>query len=191
MGFEYFEYFDMATYQKNGFLSERDYNVLSRKLIKAINPVRVNNIRKGLAFAPMIYSEYSKEELNESLEDDGFSIPLELNNVSIPLIVSFNSSYFPDFELEYTNPYNIVELADDLVFIKEVRGNALKQVPNNNFHSLAIAAYNLEKSIKDSFKESSLRKISEDIAILIEFFIPVQISHNFDITIKLVFTFFM
>ena len=76
-----FEYFDMVSYQKNGFLSEKDYNVLSRKLIKAMNPVRVSNIRKDLEFNSLDYLEYSKEELNESLKEGEFSIPLELNNI--------------------------------------------------------------------------------------------------------------
>ena len=162
-----FEYFDMVSYQKNGFLSEKDYNVLSRKLIKAMNPVRVSNIRKDLEFNSLDYLEYSKEELNESLKEGEFSIPLELNNISIPLVTSFSLSYFPDFEMEYSNPFETMTFTDHLVFLREIQGEALKQVPNSNFHSLAITAYNLEKAIKDSVKQSRLWKISEDTSIIV------------------------
>ena len=93
--------------------------------------------------------------------------------------------------MEYSNPFETMTFTDHLVFLREIQGEALKQVPNSNFHSLAITAYNLEKAIKDSVKQSRLWKISEDTSIIVEFYIPVNTPHNFDVTIKIIFTFYM
>lgn len=186
-----FEHFDMGTYQKKGFLSEKDYNILSRKLVDAFNPIRVPNIRKNMDFSALTYTDYSKEELIESLDEGSFSVPLELNSISIPLITSFNSNYFPNFELEYTNPSVILDFIDDTVYLEEIQNVALKHVLNSNYHSLAITAYDLEKAIKEAFKKSNLWKVSENVSVLVEFFIPARISCNFDITIKIIFTFYV
>lgn len=185
-----FEFFDMVVYQKNGVLSEKDYNVLSRKIVNAINPVRVNNIRKNLEFKSLTYNDYSKEDFTEFLEDSDFSVPLELNSMSVPLVTSFNSNFFPNFELEYLNPYGHMDFVDDFVQVEGIQEVPLKQVMNSNFHSLAIAAYDLEKHIKESIKQSSLWKVSEDISVLIEFYVPGRISCNFDVTIKIIVTFY-
>lgn len=185
-----FEFFDMTIYQKNGVLSEKDYNSFSRKIVQSINPVRVNNIRKNLEFKAFSYVDYSKEDFKEFLEDGDFSISLELNSISIPLSTSFNSNFFPNFELEYLNPFGSMGFVDDFVHIEEIQEIPLKQVMNSNFHSLAIAAYDLEQLIKESIKQSSLWKVSEDISVIIEFYIPEKISCNFDITIKVICTFY-
>lgn len=186
-----FENFDMASYQKNGILTEKDYNVLSKKVVNAINPIRVNTIRKILEFEALPYIDYTKEELNETLDDSDFSVPLELDNVSIPLVTAFNSNYFPNFELEYANPSGIIDFLDDVVILEEIKEIPLKNVPNNNFHSLAVAAFDIEKSIKEAYKKSNLWKISEDVSIVVEFFIPARISCIYDITVKVIFSFYI
>lgn len=183
-----FEYFDMASYQKNGFLSEKDYNTFSRKLVNAINPIRVNTIRKNMEFVPMNYMDYTKEPFEEFLEDGEFSIPLEINSVSVPLLVSFNSNFFPNFIEDYAFLSSRLEAPfySDEVFVESIEGTPLKQVLNSNYNSLAIAAYDIEVFVKDAFKRSNLWKISEDISVLVEFYVPGKISCNWDITIKLI-----
>lgn len=183
-----FEIFDVSEYQKNGFLSEKDYNTLSRRLTNAINPIRVNTIRKNLEFMTIPYLDYTKEDLNEFLDEGEFSVPLEFNGISVPLITSFNANFFPNFDHEYTNPLGEIDFVDDTVIVGEVQNQPLKQVLNCNFHSLAIAAYDIEKAIKEAFKKSSLWKISEDISVLVEFYVPFRISCNYDVTIKIIFT---
>jgi hypothetical protein len=185
-----FEAFDISAYQKNGFLSEKDYNVLARKVTNAINPMRVNNIRKNLEFTAMSYTDYTKEELGEFLNDGEFNVPLETHSISIPVITSFNANFFPNFDLEYSNPYGVINFIDDTVVLGEVQGQALKQVLNCDYHSLAIAAYDLEKNIKEAYKKSNLWRVSEDVSVLVEFYIPARISCNYDITIKVIFTFY-
>lgn len=185
-----FEYFDMGSYQKNGFLSEKDYNTFSQKLVNAINPVRVNNIRKNMEFVPMNYMDYTKEPFEEFLEEGEFSIPLEINSVSVPVLVSFNSNFFPNFEQDYIFMSSRFEAPfySDEVYVESIEGTSLKQIPNSNYNSLAIAAYDLELFVKAAFKRSNLWKISEDISVLVEFYVPGKTSCNYDITIKLIIT---
>ena len=179
-----FENLDIKYYEKNGYLSEKDYNSLGRKLSKVINPLRVSDIRKVMEFLPISYSDYIKDMKNEAYCEDNSSIQFGKGFVGVFLSSSFNSNYFPNFDQEYSNPWGPVILHRDYTVIDEIGEEGLKFVPNGNYHSLAIAAYNIEKEIKSLCDTREILQISEDISVLVEFFVPTNTSGNYDTTVK-------
>jgi hypothetical protein len=181
--------FDHAFFKKNGNIKESDYNSLSRKIIKEINPLQIQNIRKNMEFISLDYSEYMEGRNKEFLIGEE-SLPLDLNCISIPFITSFSSRYFPSFEEEFLNPYGYLKFLDEQVILEEIEDRPLKSLVNGNFHSLSLAAYFIEKKIKELYKDSPLYKITEDFNTIVDFFIPNNIGINFNIMIRITITLF-
>ena len=89
---------DQGYFSKNGFLVEKDYNTLNRKLKRSCEGIRVPMIRKGLNFLPLSYDDY----VEGTRDVQNLSDPEDLMKyTSLVYEVEFLSSFFPDFEQEF------------------------------------------------------------------------------------------
>lgn len=86
------------TLEKEGILSESDYNKLTKKLSRLFDDMRVSSVRKFLRFQPLGYSDYKKIKDNNQLFAKDYSILV----TDLVFEFTFNSSFFPQLEQETT-----------------------------------------------------------------------------------------
>lgn len=172
----------------NSVLSEKDYNILARRVEKILNPSRITSIRSNLNFRAPSYKVYLskiKDQQDDLCDSEGDGI----NTVIFSLSHKFNHTYFHNFENEYLRPMAMWPISPDTLVkdYDDVDGGALDsvlmEVPKDQYRSLVFASYQISQELKRKYDISSLKEMYGDIEVLVDFFVPTDPSGNYDITI--------
>ena len=170
---------DFKHLEKNGYLTEADYNKLAEVWLKVLNPLRTKSIRKYLNFSKLKYSAYkdSAEKYKPNFDE---AIDLDATFIPMFFVTSFPSSLFPTFCDEYFSPF------DYLTNRNFITMEGLRVVEPSSYHSLCYAAYELETEIHQRFQESPvLNEVATETVVLNQFLVPMDVTSEFPFTITL------
>ncbi|MFA5071052.1 MAG: hypothetical protein WC511_01625 [Candidatus Pacearchaeota archaeon] len=171
---------DFKSFDKNGYLEEKDYNTLTKDWLEILNPVRVKPIRKQLLFTNLKYEVYKKEAVKTANEVETLEDKIDLEFVPLYFVSTFSSTFFPDFQTEYFAPFSFLTNKNCVSL------EGLKVIQANQYHSLTIATYEIEEVIKERFaKTKKFKDFAEDLIVYPTFLLPFDIDSYFPLTIIL------
>lgn len=195
---------DLSYVDDNAHLAEKDFITLSRRFLKAINPVIVSSIRKKMGFETVDFEIYRKDYL---LNQPNKETDLVLDMTVVPLVffTQFGIRFFPKLEDEYWSTIecfpgrNTPPGKEHSLVVKELNTeiaqggihseweslNKLKTLEISNYHSLTYAAYEIENHCKSSFFKSPLKKLTDELEIIPQFFCPLEVDSEFLISLVL------
>lgn len=136
---------DQGHFSKNGFLVEKDYNTLNRKLKRSCEGIRVPMIRKGLNFIPLTYDDY----VEGTRDVQNLSDPEDLMKyTSLVFQVEFLSSFFPDFEQEFFTRGSHITLNSG-------ESEDWMEIQPFQYSTLTTASHQIESEINSLYRDSN------------------------------------
>jgi hypothetical protein len=171
---------NFKSFDKNGYLEEKDYNDLTKTWLSILNPIRIKSIRKHLEFTKLKYDVYKKESVKAGNTVDTLDEKIDLEFVPLYFVTTFSSTMFPAFQDEYFAPFSF------LTNKSFVSMEGLKVIQPNQYHSLTMASYEIEEVVKGRFAASKkFKDFAEDVIIHPTFLLPFEIDSYFPLTIIL------
>lgn len=166
---------NLAALERDGLLSETDYNRVSSKLADALKGLRIPIIRKGLEFSAHDFDKYEVSALenfdrkNAPATDPEFAFDVEATPIT--LCAKFSLTYFPDFNREYFCP-NILDR-----MIVEYNEDGYMVVPIGNFRSLLLAGHQISAAVKAAWEKTGLADDLDATGLEIEtnFMLPTKL----------------
>lgn len=181
---------DLRAFRDNGAVSEAEYNRIVQRLQAKLTGMRVPSIRKGLVLEPLDFDAYVAEaQASYDRQWAPISDPelgVDLNVILVSFQAKFSMSMFRNFADEYVQFMSL-----DSVSLTDVAINASQQgyalVPTTRFHSLLLAALQIEEEIGKRYAASTLAKsVASSIGVETRFFVPLgkELDDNRDMTIQ-------
>lgn len=149
-------------------IKQDEYPKISKLWETALASLRVPSIRKYLKFSAEPFETYEAET---SGEESPLELSPDVDSIPLTLKADFPYEEFPKFSEEYLSPF------DYLTTKQYQTRDGLKLLHNPNYHSLTLAAFEIDKEIKKRFPsiKGQLKGI-DSIVSLASFAVPFQMT---------------